>query len=78
MSSFTFKHTTVDEVNVLLPTINKTTCMINPFPTGFLLNFSRLFIDVIIRIINLSVSAASFPAAFKSMCSNCGGNFGIS
>ena len=34
VSSLTyFKHTTVDEVNVLLSEINKTTCMFDPFPT---------------------------------------------
>ena len=31
-----------------------------------LLNFSHLLIDVIVRIINLTFSTASFPAAFKS------------
>ena len=67
MSSLTyFKHTTVDEVNILLSNINKTTCMFDPFPTGFLLNFSHLFIDVIVRIIYLCFSTASFSAAFKS------------
>ena len=40
--------------------------MFDPFPTGLLLNFSQLFIDVIVRIINLCFSTASFPAAFKS------------
>ena len=40
--------------------------MSDPFPTRFLLNFSHLFIDVIVRIINLTFSTASFPAAFKS------------
>ena len=67
VSSLTyFKHTTVDEVNVLLSKMDKTTCMFDPFPTRFLLNFSHLFIDVIVRIINLTFSTASFPAAFKS------------
>ena len=33
------KHTNVDEVNVLLSKMNKTTCMFDPFPTRFLLNF---------------------------------------
>ena len=67
VSSLTyFKHTTVDEVNVLLSKMNKTTCMFDPFPTRLLLNFSLLFIDVIVCIINLAVSTASFPSAFKS------------
>ena len=67
VSSITyFKHTTVDEVNVLLYRMNKTTCMFDPFPTRVLFNFSKLFIDVIVRIINLTFSTASFPAAFKS------------
>ena len=67
MSSLTyFKHTTVDEVNVLLSKMNKTTCMFDPFPTDFFVNFSHLFIDVIVRVINLTFSTASFPAAFKS------------
>ena len=49
VSSLTyFKHPTVDEVNVLLSKMNKTTCMFDPFPTRFVLNFSHLFIDVIV------------------------------
>ena len=66
VSSLTyFKHTTVD-VNVLLSKMNKTTCMFDPFPTQFLLNFSHLFIYVIVLIINLTFSTASFLAVFKS------------
>ena len=61
-----FKHTNIDEVNVLLSKMNKTTCMFDPFPTRLLLDFSHLFIDVIVRIINLTFSTASFPVAFKS------------
>ena len=61
-----FKHTNVDEVNELLSKINKTTCMFGPFPTRLLFNFSHLFIDVIVRIITLAVSTASFPIALKS------------
>ena len=30
-----FKHTNVDEVNVLLSKINKTKCMFDPFPNDF-------------------------------------------
>ena len=45
-----FKHTNMDEVNVLLSKINKTTCMFDPFPTLLILDFSHLFI---VRIINL-------------------------
>ena len=67
MSSLTyFKHTTVDEVNVLSSKMNKSRCMFDPFPMRFLLNFSHLFIDVIVYIIYLTFSTASFPAAFKS------------
>ena len=61
-----FKHTNIDEVNVLLSKMNKTTCMFDPFPTRLLLDFSHLFIDVIARIINLTFSSVSFPVAFKS------------
>ena len=61
-----FKHTNVDEVNVLLSKMNKTTCMFDPFPTRLLLNCYHLFIDVIVCIINLTFSTASFPVAFKS------------
>ena len=50
------------QVNVLLSKMNKTTCMFDPFPTVFLLNFSHLFIDVIVRIINLSFSNAAFKS----------------
>ena len=66
-SSLTYcKHTNIDEANVLLSKMNKTTCMFDPFPTRLLLDFSYLFIDVIVRIINLTFSTASFPVAFKS------------
>ena len=61
-----FKHTNIDEVNVLLSKINKTTCIFDPFPTPLLLDFSNLFNDVIVRMINLTFSTASFPVAFKS------------
>ena len=62
-----FKHTNIiNEVNVLLSKMNKTTCMFDPFPTRLLLDFSHLFIDVIVCIINLTFSTASFPVAFKS------------
>ena len=46
--------------------MNKTTFMFDPFLTRLLLNFSHLFIDVIVRIIKLTFSTASFPVAFKS------------
>ena len=51
-----FKHTNIDKVNILLSKMNKTICMFDPFP----------FIEVIVRIINLTVSTASFSVAFKS------------
>ena len=57
--------TIIDEVNVLLSKMNKTTCMFDPFPTRLLLDFSHLFIDVIVCIINLTFSSASFPVACK-------------
>ena len=67
VSSLTyFKHTNIDEVNVLLSKMNKTTCMLDPFPTRLLLDFSHLFIDAIVRIINRTSSTASFSVAFKS------------
>ena len=40
--------------------------MFYPFPTRLLLDFTHLFIDVIVRIINLTFSSASFPVVFKS------------
>ena len=46
--------------------MNKTTCIFDPFTTRLLLNFSHLFNGVIVRIINLTFSIASFPVAFKS------------
>ena len=46
--------------------MNKTTFMFDPFPTRLLLDFSHLFIDVIVRIINLTFYSVSFPVAFKS------------
>ena len=46
--------------------MNKTTCMFDPFPTRLLLDFSNVCIYVIVRIINLTFSKASFPVAYKS------------
>ena len=40
--------------------------MFDPFTTRLLLDFSHLFIDVIVRIINFTFSTASFYVAFKS------------
>ena len=40
--------------------------MFDPFSTRFLLNFSHLFIDIIVCIINLTFSIAAFPVVFKS------------
>ena len=40
--------------------------MFDPSPTRLLFDFSHLFIDVIVRIINLTFSTASFPVALKS------------
>ena len=61
-----FKHTNIDEVNILLSKMNKTTCMFDPFPTRLLLDFFHLFIEVIVCIINLTFSTAPFPVVFKS------------
>ena len=61
-----FAISNVDDVNVMLSKMNTTACMFDPFPTRLLLNFPHLFIDVIVRIINLTFSTASFPVAFKS------------
>ena len=44
--------------------------MFDPFPTRFLLNFSYLFIDVIVSIINLTFYIASFPAALNQLLSS--------
>ena len=63
-----FNHTNIDEVKVLLSIMNKTTCMFDPFPTRLLLDFSHLFIEVIVRIINLTFSTASFPVATYIYC----------
>ena len=46
--------------------MNKTTCIFDPFPTRLLLDFSNVCIYVIVRIINLTFSTASFLVAFKS------------
>ena len=50
----------------MLSKMNKITCMVDPSPTRLLLDFSHLFIDVIVRINNLTFSTTAFPVVFKS------------
>ena len=61
-----FTPTTLSEIQAILGKMNKTTCLLDPFPTKQLMNYSHLFIHVIVRIVNLSFANGVFPNAFKT------------
>ena len=61
-----FSPTTALEIQAMLSKMNKTTCLLDPFPTNKLMEYSHLFIRVIVRIVNLAFKTGVFPEAFKS------------
>ena len=46
--------------------MNKTTCASDPFPTKLLMNHFPAVIDIILHIVNLSISTCIFPSYCKS------------
>ena len=62
-----FTPTTIEEVKELLSKMNKTTCILDPFPTKFLFDYSDCFVDVIVHIINLCFTSGVFPLLFKAV-----------
>ena len=46
--------------------MNNTTCASDPFPTKLLMNHLPVVIDIILLVVNLSISACVFPSSCKS------------
>ena len=69
-SSFTLASTInmiySDVLSCLISKLNKTTCVLDPFPTKLLMSHLFYIIDIILCIVNLCFSSGVFPTACKS------------
>ena len=54
-----------EELIKIISVMNKTTCASDPFPTKFLMSHLPALIDIILHIVNLSISTCIFPASCK-------------
>ena len=54
-----------EELIKIISVMNKTTCASDPFPTKLLMSHLPAVIDIILHIVNLSISTCSFPASCK-------------
>ena len=55
-----------EELIKIISVMNKTTCASDPFPTKLLMNHLPAVIDIILHIVNLSISTCIFPSSCKS------------
>ena len=55
-----------EELIKIISVMNKTTCASDPFPTKLLMNHLPAVIDIILHIVNLSISTCTFPSSCKS------------
>ena len=55
-----------EELIKIISVMNKTTCALDPFPTKLLMSHLPAVIDIILHIVNLSVSTCIFSAFCKS------------
>ena len=62
----TFHPLSCDVLSSLISKLNKTTCVLDPFPTKLLMSHLFYIIDIIICIVNLCFSSGVFPTACKS------------
>ena len=62
----TFHPLSCDVLSSLISKLNKTTCMLDPFPTKLLMSHLFYIIDIILCIVNLWFSSGVFPTACKS------------
>ena len=54
------------ELIKIIAVVNKTACASDPFPTKLLMNHLPAVIDIILHIVNLSISTCIFPLSCKS------------
>ena len=62
----TFHLLSCDVLSSLISKLNKTTCVLDPFPTKLLMSHLFYIIDIILCIVNLCFSSGVFPTACKS------------
>ena len=55
-----------EELIKILSVMNKNTCASDPFPTKLLMNHLPAVIDIILHIVNLSISTCTFSSSCKS------------
>ena len=61
----TFHPLSCDVLSSLISKLNKTTCVLDPFPTKLLMSHLFYIIDTILCIVNLCFSSGVFPTACK-------------
>ena len=62
----TFQPLSCDVLSSLISKLNKTTCVLDPFPTKLLMSHLSSILDIIICIVNLCFSSGVFPTPCKS------------
>ena len=61
----TFHPLSCDVLSSLISKLNKTTCVLDPFPTKLLMSHLSYIIDIILCIVNLCFSSGAFPIPCK-------------
>ena len=62
----TFHPLSCDVSSSLISKLNKTTCVLDPFPTKLLMSHLSYILDIILCIVNLCFSSGVFPTPCKS------------
>ena len=62
----TFHPLSYDVLSSFIRKLNKTTCVLDPFPTQLLMSHLYSILDIIICIVNLCFSSGVFPTSCKS------------
>ena len=62
----TFHRLSSDVLSSLISKLNKTTCVLDPFPTKLLMSHLSYILDIILCIVNLCFSSGVFPTPRKS------------
>ena len=62
----TFHPLSCDVLSSLISKLNKTTCVLDPFPTKLLMFYLFYILDIILCIVNLCFSSGVFPTPCKS------------
>ena len=61
-----FKPVSFDEIKLLILSISKSTCQLDPIPSYFLPYCIDSIVLIVTRIVNLSLNTCTFPNEFKS------------